>query len=128
MNYTQHIKEPRPGMGLTAQWMSKLLESVFGRIKGGAGIRVNRIGQNIVVEAIGGGRGGGGGGTGNHRTVEELPPIPESGYDIVFWTSEGDGNGDDQLWGVGYGATEWAPAFYVSDLSGVPIPPEEEEE
>jgi hypothetical protein len=77
MNFSQRIREPQQGMGLTAQWLNKLLESVFGRIRGGNGIRVNRIGQNLVVEAIGGVGGGRGGGGGEVIVVHTIGGLPE---------------------------------------------------
>ncbi len=56
-------------------------------------------------------------------TVLELPEIPTTPgtYKKVFWTSAGAGNGDDQMWEVYYGQTEYTPCQYSTLLSGVPL-------
>lgn len=66
--------------------------------------------------------GGGSGGTAlGIRTVEYLPSLPTETWDVVYWTSDGAGTGDNQWWGAGPDSTEWAPMFDVSNLSGVPV-------
>jgi len=123
INYNQKMQPQKAGQPIEARSLSNMLEAMFLRIKGGKGILVKRLGQNVIIENLGA-VGLGGGATSGRRIVEELPPLPTSGWDEVFWTSVGAGNGDDQPWGAGTGAgvTEWAPLYYVSAKSGVPIP------
>lgn len=58
--------------------------------------------------------GGVGGGATGIPTVEVLPEIPASGFRLVFWTSEGAGTGDDRLWFVAAGDSQWGmlPLLY----------------
>lgn len=74
--------------------------------------------------------GGGGGSTDSSETnngrfsvpvVETLPAVPVGAnvLQIVFWTSEGDGTGDDQPWWTYTGLTRWYPMTY-STLDGTP--------
>lgn len=54
-------------------------------------------------------------------TVETLPPIPTDPevFQQVFWTSFGDGTGDDQVWFTYTGKTRWYPTTYTV-LNGTP--------
>lgn len=54
------------------------------------------------------------------ETVETLPPIPEDGYQMVFWTSLGAGVGDDQTWEAFAGQARWYPCQRPTTLSGAP--------
>lgn len=53
-------------------------------------------------------------------TVEVLPAIPASGGRMVYWTSEGDGTGDDQVWMAFAGQDVWTPMQYPTSLDGTP--------
>jgi hypothetical protein len=76
--------------------------------------------------------GGGGGGTSpgddptgkgrsNCPTVESLPAVPTTSetFQHVFWTSEGDGTGDNGVWWTRTGLTRWYPMIY-STKDGAP--------
>ena len=71
-----------------------------------------------------------GGGRGAPRWVKVLPPIPTGrGYDEVTWCSPESldgGTGDDNIWEASALYGEWTPRGYLTSLSGVPVPPEEE--
>lgn len=66
---------------------------------------------------------GGGGSNFNVETVLELPDIPSTPgtYKRVFWTSNGAGNGDNQMWEVYAGQTKYTACQYTTLLSGVPL-------
>jgi len=51
------------------------------------------------------------------RIVTELPAIPESGMDCVFWTSAG-GSGDDQVWWCWQGDTVWRAGYKWTNKTG----------
>lgn len=54
-------------------------------------------------------------------TVQDLPPIPSSGWRVVHWTSEDDGNGDDQHWFADETDTVWRPyGGKFTALAGTP--------
>lgn len=100
------------------------------RIRGGNGIKIRRTGDDMIIEAevkaqswvravdeavaqsavareI--------------NSVDDLPAIPGSNMLEVFWTSDGDGTGDDQVWRAYAGQTAWTPTQATSSLSGVPV-------
>lgn len=56
--------------------------------------------------------------------VLNLPPIPTFGAKLVFWTSEGAGTGDDQIWGAFAGQVRWYPmqffVYYASTFYTLP--------
>ena len=53
-------------------------------------------------------------------TVETLPPIPDTGYQKVFWTSMSGGTGDNQNWDTNAGQTRWYPCQRPTTLDGTP--------
>lgn len=55
------------------------------------------------------------------KEVAELPPIPAQGMRMVYWTSDGDGTGDDQIWVAYAGQSKYTPMQKYSSLSGVPL-------
>jgi hypothetical protein len=63
----------------------------------------------------------GGGGAGlTIDTVEALPAIPTTGGRMVFWTSAGAGDGDNQIWVAYAGQTDWTPLQALTSLDGTP--------
>ena len=53
-------------------------------------------------------------------TVEALPAIPTTGGRMVYWTSAGAGDGDDQIWVAYAGQTDWTPMQALTSLDGTP--------
>lgn len=53
-------------------------------------------------------------------SVPVLPPISDTGYQKVFWTSADGGSGDNQTWDTYTGQTRWYPCQKPTTLSGVP--------
>lgn len=52
-----------------------------------------------------------------------LPPIPTTGWQVVFWqssTTATGGTGDDQVWMAYAGQLEWTPAQNYTDKNGTP--------
>lgn len=88
------------------------------KVVGGKGIRVSGQGQEIVISQTGVARGGGT--TMRVQTVLALPAIPTTGMKEVFWTSAGEGTGDDQVWRAYAGQTRWYPTQKWTSLSGTP--------
>ena len=56
----------------------------------------------------------------NIQTVLSLPGIPTTFARQVFWTSEGGGSGDDQIWATGPNNSLWYPTMKFSVKSGTP--------
>lgn len=57
-----------------------------------------------------------GGGGLTIRSVADLPPIPASGMDVVFWT----GGTPPQVWWTDSGASVWYPGYRWTADSGTP--------
>ena len=53
-------------------------------------------------------------------TVLVLPAIPTTGGRMVYWTSAGAGDGDDQIWVAYAGQTDWTPVQALTSLDGTP--------
>ena len=82
--------------------------------------RVNRMGDNVTIKSTGGDGDGVASGL-RIAKVLVLPPIPTSGARLVFWTSEGTGTGDDQIWVAYAGQTAYTPMQKNTTNSGVPV-------
>ena len=108
----------RQGQTIRAADLNQMPNKTLGRIKNNTSTQVSQIGDNtlirsrntqrIVAEGL------------RIEKVETLPAIPTSGGRFVFWTSEGDGTGDDQIWVAYAGQTAWTPLQKFTTLSGAP--------
>jgi hypothetical protein len=82
--------------------------------------RVNRLGDNVTIKSAGGSDTSVASGL-RIAKVLVLPSIPSSGARMVFWTSEGTGTGDDQIWVAYAGQTAYTPMQRYTTKSGVPV-------
>jgi hypothetical protein len=75
--------------------------------------------------------GGSGGGAGESEDtsgrlivpiVETLPAVPTAAarMQLVYWTSDGAGTGDDGIWYTYTGMTRWYPLGHYTTLDGTP--------
>ena len=91
------------------------LDQALGRLN-----ELERIVANIPLEEGGGGSGGAGD---RVPTVLVLPAIPTGVAKAkkVFWTSDGEGTGDDQMWEVYVGQDAWTPVQFTTSNSGAVV-------
>jgi len=105
-------------------------EYVTRKLVPGAGIAINKVGDNLVISAIGPppiALPASGGETWSY--VLELPDYPESGKKLVFWCGEDTGvllfgeagTGDDQFWECVYPQKRYYCKHKYTAEVGVPI-------
>ena len=88
-------------------------------IRSTSSTRVNRLGDNVTIKSKGGDSSVAS--VLGIAKVLVLPPIPTSGARLVFWTSEGTGTGDDQIWVAYAGQTAYTPMQNYTTKSGIPV-------
>jgi hypothetical protein len=117
--------EPFPvGEPVTRRGLNNLPRLILDMIRPGPGIRFMPSGDgaiSISADAPRAQQGAVGGGGFDVAIVAALPPLPESGIKMVFWTSDDGGTGDDQLWVAFAGQPAYTPMQYYTVLSGVPV-------
>jgi len=115
------ITTPPHNEPITHVFLAKIKNLILHSLVGGNGIRVSRMGENVIIETDTAPRGLGSSGGANVSTVEALPAIPSSGMLEVYWTSTGAGTGDNQVWRAYAGQTSYTPTQKLSNNSGVPV-------
>jgi len=109
-----------PGHRLSAAEMNQIIAAITSSMVGSNGITVKRIGSQLVIGNVSSLPLGSALGLGVTK-VETLPDIPTTGNGkVVYWTSEGAGNGNDSWWFTTPRLTEWFPLGPFTALSGDP--------
>jgi hypothetical protein len=109
--------------------INHVIETLKRYLVQGHGIEIRRAGDRAVISVARqpiapGGRTSQqpqGKGRSNCPTVETLPAVPTTSetFQRVFWTSDGDGTGDNGVWWTRTGLTRWYPMIY-STKDGAP--------
>jgi len=130
MDSRQKLTPPRPGAPMTADRVGHIIAVIKRMLVQGPGVLIEPMGDQIKISAkknpipAGGGASTVPGATaGRFRcpSVDALPAVPTAAntFQMVYWTSEGDGTGDDGVWWTRTDLTRWYP-FAYSTLNGTP--------
>ena len=112
--------EVTKGIGrISGRETERLRRNTFENLNKSASAHIDRKGGSAIIRAKGGNEGLASGL--RIEVVAALPAIPTSGGRFVFWTSDGTGTGDDQVWLAFKGQTAWTPQQKFTTKSGVPV-------
>lgn len=110
---------PRPNQPVRARDIRQIPRDTLMHLRNNSTTQISRYGENTMIktkavaESLSTGL--------RIEKVLALPPIPTSGGRFVFWTSEGAGTGDDQIWVAYAGQTAWTPMQKYTTKSGTPV-------